>query len=166
MRNIVVMMQTTLNTCIARADGSFWEPFPWGDTEMAYLNGFLRAADTWGAESTYEAIVPWWEILRVANCRRMWRRSARPNASWQRSWQTSARVVFSNTLASSETRTVLRGDIGAQLAELKQQDGKTIMLSCGPATLAQFAQRAGLIDEYLLAVHPAVLKAGPQLLGV
>ena len=36
MRQIVVHMQTTLNNRIANADGSFWEPFPWGEDEMRY----------------------------------------------------------------------------------------------------------------------------------
>ena len=32
-----------------------------------------------------------------------------------------------------------------------------------PATLAPLAATPGLIDEYLLVVHPAVIDAGPQL---
>jgi hypothetical protein len=36
MRKLVVHMQTTLDGRISRPDGLFWEPFPWGATEMAY----------------------------------------------------------------------------------------------------------------------------------
>jgi dihydrofolate reductase len=32
-----------------------------------------------------------------------------------------------------------------------------------PATLASLAGAPGLIDEYLIAMHPAVIGAGPQL---
>ena len=39
----------------------------------------------------------------------------------------------------------------------------TILLSCGPGTLASLAATPGLIDEYLIAVHPAVLGDGPRL---
>ena len=46
MRRIAVHMQTTFNNRIANVDGGFWEPFAWGQEEMAYLNQFVRAADT------------------------------------------------------------------------------------------------------------------------
>jgi hypothetical protein len=59
MRRIAVHMQTTLNNRIAGADGGFWEPFPWGEPEMAYLNEYVRGADTWAlSRPVYEAIVP------------------------------------------------------------------------------------------------------------
>ena len=50
MRTLVVHMQTTLNNRIANADGVFWEPFPWGEEEMAWLNRRFRAADTWALD--------------------------------------------------------------------------------------------------------------------
>lgn len=37
------------------------------------------------------------------------------------------------------------------------------MLSAGPETLGPLASSPGLVDEYLLVVHPAVLAAGPRL---
>ena len=58
---------------------------------------------------------------------------------------------------------MISGDIGAQLAEMKTQPGKDIVLSAGPDTLGALASRPGLVDEYLLVVHPAVLAAGPRL---
>jgi len=67
-------------------------------------------------------------------------------------------------LAPADDRAVISGDIADQLAALKDRAGKTIMLSCGPATLAPLASTPGLIDEYLIAVHPAAIGAGPQLL--
>jgi dihydrofolate reductase len=119
MRKVVVHMQTTLNNRIAKADGTFWEPFPWGEEETAYTNQFFRAADTWA----------------------MGRR----------------------TLPPTDDRVVVGGDIAAELAALKRQDGKNIILSGGPATLAPLASAPGLIDEYLIVVHPAVIAAGPRL---
>jgi hypothetical protein len=44
MRRIVVHMQSTLNGCIANAQGSFWQPFPWGDPEQAHINEVFRAS--------------------------------------------------------------------------------------------------------------------------
>jgi hypothetical protein len=69
MRNVVVLMQTTLDNRIADAAGGVWEPFPWGDEEQGYVNNFLvndffRTADTWAmSRRVYEAVVPWWETV-------------------------------------------------------------------------------------------------------
>ena len=64
MRKIVAHMQTTLNSRIANADGVFWEPFPWGEEEQAYINEFFRAADILALSRVmYEAIVPWWDAV-------------------------------------------------------------------------------------------------------
>jgi len=73
------------------------------------------------------------------------------------------KVVFSNAMQSGDGRIVIRGDLAGQLAKLKQQDGVDIMLSCGPATLGPIASTPGLVDEYLIAVHPAVITAGPRM---
>jgi dihydrofolate reductase len=60
-------------------------------------------------------------------------------------------------------RVIIRGDLADQLARLKQQDGTDIILSCGPATLGPIASTPGLVDEYLIAVHPAVITTGPRM---
>ena len=44
MRKIVVHMQSTLDNRIANAQGAFWEPFPWGEPDVAYINQFFRTA--------------------------------------------------------------------------------------------------------------------------
>jgi dihydrofolate reductase len=73
------------------------------------------------------------------------------------------KVVFSRTLLPADDRVVISGDIAGELAAFKRRPGKTILLSCGPATLAPLAGTPGLIDEYLIGVHPAAIGAGPQL---
>ncbi|MGH3587887.1 MAG: dihydrofolate reductase family protein [Pseudonocardia sp.] len=57
----------------------------------------------------------------------------------------------------------MTGDIAGRLSAMKQADGKDILLSCGPGTLAPLAATPGLIDEYLLSVSPTVLRDGPRL---
>jgi hypothetical protein len=44
-RKIVFHIQMTLNNRIAKADGTFWEPFPWGDEETAFLTEQFRDAE-------------------------------------------------------------------------------------------------------------------------
>lgn len=164
MRKIVVMMQTRLNNRIANADGEFWEPFPWGEEEMAYLNQDFRDADTWALSRVlYEAIVPWWDTVargEVPDDAPLISAADREFAQLQKDM---TKVVFSTTLEPNEDRTVVSGDLATELAALKEQDGTKIILSCGPATLGPIADTRGLVDEYLLAVHPAVITAGPRL---
>jgi dihydrofolate reductase len=76
-----------------------------------------------------------------------------------------SKVVISRSIEAGPDRAVLRGDLPAGLAELKAGDGPDIILSCGPSVLAPLAAVPGLVDEYLVVIHPAVLSSGPRLFG-
>jgi len=66
---------------------------------------------------------------------------------------------------SARSREVRSGNAVEHLQELKEQDGADIVASFGPRTLGPLADVPGLIEEYLLVIHPAVLAAGPRLFG-
>lgn len=166
MRKIVLHMQTTLDSRIANAQGAFWEPFPWGDEEMAYINEHFRAADTWAmGRRLYEAVVPWWDTVARGEVPGDIAGISEADREFAQILADMTKVVFSRTLAPADNRVVIHGDLAAELGALKQRDGRTIMLSCGPAALTPLAATPGLIDEYLIAVHPAVLSDGPRLFG-
>jgi dihydrofolate reductase len=57
--------------------------------------------------------------------------------------------------------TVLR-DVPGEVAELRKQPGKPILLM-GSSALAQSLMAHGLVDEYQLLVHPVVLGCGKKL---
>ena len=164
MRKIVLQMQTTLNNRIANGEGTFWEPFPWGEEEMTYMNEFFRSADTWAmGRVVYEAIVPWWDAVAKGETPDDAPAITGADREFAALLKGMTKVVFSNTLPPADDRVVISGDIAAELAALKRADGRNIVLSCGPATLAPLLDAAGLIDEFIVAVHPAVIPAGPQL---
>lgn len=164
MGRIVVHMHSTLNGRIANADGGFWEPFAWGEDEMAYLNRFLHRADTWALSRVlYEAIVPWWDTVARGEIPDDAPAVTVADREFAAMLSNMTKVVFSRTLPPADGRVVISGDIAAQLAALKHRTRNTILLSCGPATLAPLASTPGLIDEYLIAMHPAATIAGPQL---
>ena len=164
MRRIAVHMQTTFNNRIANADGGFWEPFAWGEEEMAYLNQFFRAADTWAlSRKLDESIVPWWDSVARGEVPDDAPAITAADREFAAMLTNMTKVVFSRTLPPADDRVVISGDIAGELAALKRRAGKTILLSCGPATLAPLAGTPDLIDEYLIALHPAVIRAGPQL---
>lgn len=165
MRRVIVHMQTTLNNRIANGEGGFWEPFPWGAEETAYVNDSFRRADTWAlGRVTYEAIVPWWDTVASGEVPDDVPALSAADLDFAQIQKKMTKAVFSTTLPAGDDRIVLSGDIAAELAALKRQESDPdIVLSCGPATLAQLASSPGLIDEYLIVIHPAVVASGPQL---
>jgi dihydrofolate reductase len=77
---------------------------------------------------------------------------------------TIPKMVFSKTLAKAEWKEsrIARGDLGEEIARLKNEPGKDIMAH-GGATFVQALSRQGLIDEYRLMIRPVALGCGMPL---
>ena len=93
--------------------------------------------------------------------RRVARTPTRPRrcASTPRSGRDLPKVVFSRTLDSVGFGCrLVKGDIGDELAKLRQEFDGDIDVS-GPDIAGQFIER-GLVDEYILVVHPVAIGAG------
>jgi dihydrofolate reductase len=165
LRKIVVQMQATLNGRIANPEGTFWQPFPWGDPEQAHINEVWRAADTIVLSRVmHEAIVPWWAIVAAGQVPADVPAVSPTFVDFAHILSGLRKVVISRTWATSEDRPVIAGDLVAALQELKNQPGDAdILLAAGPETLGPLLSTPGLVEEYVIALHPAVLAAGPQL---
>lgn len=166
MRKLTVHMQTTLDGRISNADGYFWEPFPWGDEETAYVNQMFNAADTWVmSRKLYEFVVPYWEQVAAGTAPDIGVPDSPARTEFAHILTGLTKVVFSHTIEDDPTtrRVVRSGDLVAHLRGLKEEDGADIIASFGPATLGPLADVPGLIDEYLLVLHPAALTGGPRL---
>jgi dihydrofolate reductase len=76
----------------------------------------------------------------------------------------AVKYVVSDTLESADWQntTLINGDAAAQIAELKQRDGKNIGMT-GSGTLVRWLLRQGLLDELHLYVFPVVLGPGKRL---
>lgn len=107
--------------------------------------------------------MPWWDTVAAGEVPEDAPAISAADREFAALQKSMTKVVISNTLEPGEDRVVIKGDVAAELGSLKRQDGKDILLTCGPATLAPLASTPGLIDEYLLPVSPAVVAAGPQL---
>ncbi len=76
-----------------------------------------------------------------------------------RNWRDTPKVVFSSTIDEvGWNARLVTGDAIAEITRLKAGDGAP--MNIGGATLAGAAMRAGLIDEYVIAVHPVLVGAG------
>jgi dihydrofolate reductase len=74
------------------------------------------------------------------------------------------KVVFSKTLTTADwgdTR-IVAGDLTDEIQRLKQER-RTYLLAHGGTRFARALCRAGLIDEFRLLVHPAVLGDGQRI---
>jgi dihydrofolate reductase len=77
------------------------------------------------------------------------------------------KYVASTTLAEPlpwENSTLLKGDVPQAVAGLKEEDGDDIVV-LGSGELIRSLMPHGLIDEYLLMIHPLVLGTGLRLFG-
>lgn len=74
------------------------------------------------------------------------------------------KFVVSSTLKEVEwnNSTLLRGDIGLEVAKLKQQPGRDILVA-GSADLVAGLMEHDLVDEYQLLVFPVILGSGKHL---
>lgn len=166
MRKLTVHMQVTLDGRISRPDGMFWEPFPWGDVETEYLNPVFADAGGWVmSRRLYEFVVPYWEQVAAGTAPASGIADSPARDEFARILTGLDKIVLSTTLGDDPAtrRSVISGDVAARIHELKASEGHDLIGSFGPATLGPLADEPGLIDEYLVVVHPAVLTAGPRL---
>lgn len=152
MRNVLYLMNVSLDGFVEGPDGGFgWsrqdEEVHWFHNRLAReLGAFLYG------RRMYETMAGW----QTAN--------ADPSApdylvEFARIWKAKPKIVFSSTLeAVGENCRLVRGDIAAEVASLKQQPGGDLGVS-GPG-LASTLARLGLVDEYRLVVFPILVGGG------
>lgn len=164
MRRVIFHAHTTLDGRIANREGMFWQPFPWGEEEMNYINDLFRSADTWVlGRLMHDVIVPWWTDVAAGKIPEGVAQIGPASEEFARIFLELDIVVFSRALAGVGDMTVLRADPVEELMALKKAGGRDIILSCGPDLLAPLATAPDLIDEYAFAMHPMVLSTGKRL---
>jgi dihydrofolate reductase len=74
------------------------------------------------------------------------------------------KYVFSNTLKKADwsNSSVISGDVAAEAAKLKQQDGKDLVIY-GHGVLGQTLLKHHLLDELKLWIHPVFVGGGKLL---
>lgn len=158
MRNVILLMHVSLDGFVAGPNGEMdWIRF---DDELADDVAALTAsADTaLFGRVTYEMMAGYWPTA-----------ADNPAASKHdiehAHWVNPApKLVFSRTLETVEWENsrIVRDNIPAEIAQLKAQPGKDLLMIGSVRTAHTFMQ-LDLIDEYRLNVNPVVLGAGQPL---
>jgi len=155
MREIVHMVHTSLDGCVEGPNGEFDWPVMGPE-----LSEYSRAMNERCGEFAYGRKV--WDMMS----------SYWPNAesisdhphdiAFAPVWRETPKVVFSRTLEKADWNTrVFGGDLDEAVASLKAEPGRDLLLMGGAELAAQLTAR-GLIDEYLVFVHPVVLGGGKR----
>jgi dihydrofolate reductase len=162
MGRIVVMNQVTLDGVMqgpGRADedtrGGFglggWAA-PRGDEAMVAKMGERMGTDRafLFGRRTYEGLLASWNAK---------------GGSFKEALNSARKYVASSDPATRldwPNSTLLRGDIPAAVADLRQNSGTNLVIM-GSGVLIGSLMAADLIDEYLLMIHPLVLGTGRRL---
>jgi len=151
MSKLILKMSLSLDGFVARTDGRNDWIFPSMSDDGASwtLDAITRAsAHLMGAE-TYRAMAAYW-----------------PQSSeiFAAPMNEIPKVVFSKTLTTADwgDTTIAAGDLAEDIKRLKQDAGGDLVAH-GGTRFAQSLCKSGLIDEFWLLVHPAVLGDGQRL---
>ena len=154
MRPLILKMDITLDGFVGASDGDVqWAIDDFGDPALEewMVAGLWEAGTHLMGRGAYDDMAPYWPSSTDVFAAPM---------------NEIPKVVFSRTLTDpewGETR-VVSGDPATEIAALKAEDGKPILLH-GGASFARSISDLGLIDEYRLLVHPIALGEGLPLFG-
>ena len=152
MASLVLKMSVSLDGYVAPTDGrSDWVAAGRSDDGASWTVETLSnaAAHLMGA-TTYAGWAAYW-----------------PGASgpFAKPMNEIPKVGFSNSLTSAEwgETEIAAGDLAEAVTRLKQERRDGYLLAHGGVRFARSLVQTGLIDEYRLVVHPAVLGAGERI---
>jgi dihydrofolate reductase len=151
MRKVILSMNVSLDGYVATSNGSLdWAFANFDDDLIGSATEAMRRVDT----------------MMVGRVNYLEQAAAWPNREGPLAdiLNDMTKVVFSKTLGQLEWQNswLASGTPAEEIGRLKQQPGKDIFVA-GGARFAQAMSKQGLIDEYRLVVHPAVLGKGMPL---
>ncbi len=149
----------TINGYVAGPHGEndwmTWNP----DNEfLAFLNSLIDSSDTLllGRKLATDGFIKHWENALEKN----------PDTPFAKQIVNMPKVVFTKTLDQSiwNNTTLAKGNLAEEIANLKKQNGKDIIVFGGAGFVSSLIQE-GLIDEYHLIVNPTAMGKGITIFG-
>jgi dihydrofolate reductase len=158
MRKVVAFVHLSLDGFAAGPNGELdWISY---DTELEkYAEGIVNTvgAALYG-RVTYKGMESYWPTVLTDPS------SSKHEIDHAHWIEEIPKVVFSRTLETTEWNktTLIKADIAEEVAKLKDQPGKDLVIFGSPG-LTQTLMQLDLVDEYQLTVNPVVLGKGMPL---
>ena len=160
MRKIIVSMNVSVDGFMAALGGELdWHFDNWTNEMAESLCEQLSKADTILMGShTYSAMAAYWPYCDMDY------NYPREDMAFAGMMNSYSKIVFSKKLKKLywNNASIIKNNTGAEVLKLKQQPGKD-MIIFGSGTLVTNLMALGLIDEYILWVHPVILSSGRAL---
>jgi dihydrofolate reductase len=154
MRKLIASLYVSVDGFFAGPSGEIdW--FVWDEETVKYSKGLLNTIDTiLFGRVTYELMASYWPAVSPAT----------EDPVIIDAMNNLPKIVLSKTLEKVEwnNTNLMKGNIDDEVAALKQQPGKDMVIYGSGSLVSNLAQR-GLIDEYLIFVNPIVLGSGKPL---
>ena len=153
MRKIILNLATTLDGFIEGANGEV----DWCILEEdMHFDRFLESIDTiFYGRVSYDL---WGSYLPDASAPEMEKQISA-------AIQSKNKFVFSSQARADDKATFISTDVVSQVEKIKNQPGKDIWLYGGAKLITTFIEN-GLVDEYMISVHPTALGAGKPLFDI
>jgi dihydrofolate reductase len=160
MRKIIVTMWITLDGFIAGPNDEMdWVGALYDEAMGHYEYDLVSAADTLLlGRVTYQSFAGAWPKVPENP------EASKGEVEYAHQVNAMRKIVFSKTLSSVEwnNSTLVKEIVPEEIEQLKQEQGRDMVIY-GSASIVQALTNLGLIDEYQLLVHPAVLGSGKPL---
>ncbi|SFW89793.1 dihydrofolate reductase family protein [Amycolatopsis australiensis] len=150
MREIVYMVHTSLDGCVEGPHGEFDWPLMGPELSEHSREMSERCGEFAYGRKVWEMMAAFWPTAESVS-------DDPHDIAFAPIWRSTPKVVFSRTLEKADWNTrIVDGPLPGVVAGLKAEPGKDVLLM-GGAELAAELTAHGLIDEYLVFVHPVVL---------
>lgn len=152
MRKIVVSEGVTVDGIFEAETMGQWAAPYYSEERDEFVRGIVLAADALLlGRKTYDLQAYYWPNQKgdkygIANHKNSMPKYVVTSTPLQAQWNNS---------------TVIKNNVVEEIARLKQQPGKDILIE-GSAMLVEALAQAGLIDEYKILVHPALVGSGKR----
>jgi dihydrofolate reductase len=160
MRKIIVSINMTLDGFMAGPQGELDWHFPlWNEEMSEFAVEQLSMMDSiLLGRITYQAMAGYWPAEAVRQS------SNRKKIDFAGMMNEHTKIVFSKTLTTTawQNTRLIKRNIAQEVTRLKQEPGLDIIIY-GSGSIISRLMRLGLIDEYVLWIHPVVLGKGRPL---
>jgi dihydrofolate reductase len=153
MRKVKLSMQMTVNGYVGGPNGeNDWMTWNPDDEFMEFLNSIYDSSDViLLGRKLADGFINFWKNTLDKN----------PDNPLAKKIVDIQKVVFTKTLDKStwNNTTLAKGDLAEEIANLKKQNGKDILVVGGAGFVSSLIKE-GLIDEYHLIVNPTAMGNG------